>query len=255
MKENWLARMKSRLLRSVQFKIGALLFLVVVVSSVITTWNGMRSTASALTEGAESGLANAVASEAARIEASLSGVLADLEFLVEVPATRGVLRALGNWNVDPITGSTTAQWTEQGEVIVSSLMASKPIYMRIRLIGRDGRELVRVDRGLDGALSVPGSDARQSREKNDYFKETMQLVKGGVYISRLELTREHGKVVQPHRPVMRYAIPVYGQDGDGEEDLPRGIFIVDVEARVFLAALKNQSQRSNPPHDVAQPER
>jgi signal transduction histidine kinase/ActR/RegA family two-component response regulator len=118
-----------------------------------------------------------------------------------------------------------------GSLLAATLRA-KPHYQQFRLIGSadDGREVVRADRRGD-TVALVERDALQRKAARPYFQETIARPPGSVYVSAIELNREHGEIEVPHVPVTRVGIPVAAGDA------VVGILIVNVDLRgVFAAA-------------------
>jgi len=138
---------------------------------------------------------------------SLSG---DVRYLAGTPPIKGIPRALKNSGIDPTDRSSQEKWEERLATIFSELIRAKPHYLQIRYIGveNNGKELVRVDR--QGQL-IQMLLKKNLQQKGDslYFKKTVQLPPGNVYLSNVTLNREFGKISQPHTPVIRAATPIY----------------------------------------------
>ena len=231
----------QRFRSSVQHKIGAVILVSVLLASIVNAWHGMSSTSDALTSGAETEVANSVSTQRRTIEAQLRIVAADLQFMLQVPPVQGYLRAIDNFDVDPIDGSTVQDWTKRLTAIFSGLLRSRPDYMRVRYIMTDGKEAIRVDQE-GGQLKVPATSQRRNRSGTPYLAGTLGLPAGGIYSSSLELARDDsGGIETPHKPLLRYAVPVY------RKEKARGILIVDVRGDSFLGALRegagNQAHR------------
>ncbi|MBE9561468.1 MAG: response regulator, partial [Proteobacteria bacterium] len=106
---------------------------------------------------------------------------------------------------------------------------SRNIYYQIRYLDETGQEIVRIDTNNKSNI------INNLQNKNDryYFTETISLPKGKIFISPLDLNREHGQIETPHKPVIRYATPVLYQNGN-----KAGIVIVNVDANQFLNHLE-----------------
>ena len=129
--------------------------------------------------------------------------------MLQVPPVQGYLRAIDNFDVDPIDGSTVQDWTKRLTAIFSGLLRSRPDYMRVRYIMTDGKEAIRVDQE-GGQLKVPATSQRRNRSGTPYLAGTLGLPTGGIYSSSLELARDDsGGIETPHKPLLRYAVPVY----------------------------------------------
>lgn len=110
-----------------------------------------------------------------------------------------------------------------------------PHIYQIRLLGNDGRELVRVDRKADGVHVVP-RDRLQNKADRYYFREAMALERGQIYVSPLDLNVEFGEVERPERPVIRVATPVLGSDATRT-----GILIVNLHADILLEQIRQMA--------------
>ena len=90
---------------------------------------------------------------------------------------------------------------------------------QIRLIGADGRELLRVNQG---GHVVPVTEL-QDKSDRDYFRRAATLSDDGVYVSRIDLNVEYGRVEVPYKPVIRFAKPMHAPDGRLE-----GVLVINV---------------------------
>ncbi len=111
-----------------------------------------------------------------------------------------------------------------------SLVAYSGIYDQLRWIDAGGKEKVRVN-NMDGKPVPVSPDHLQDVSDRYYFKDTMRLQPGQIFISPLDLNVEQGKAEVPYKPVLRLATPV--SDGNGR---PRGILILNIAAQQMLTA-------------------
>jgi len=114
----------------------------------------------------------------------------------------------------------------------------KKIYHQVRFLNADGMEVVRVDRN-HGESKIVSREKLQSKKKRYYFADTAKLANGKLMISPLDLNREHGKVEQPLRPVIRYGTPVYDRN-----DRLQGIVLFNVIADKFLEFVRKKNSGS-----------
>ena len=92
------------------------------------------------------------------------------------------------------------------------------------------REIVRVDRfGPGGAIRIVAAPELKPKGDRGYFRETISLPAGEIYVSPLNLYRRDGVIATPHIPTLRVAAPIYSPDGK-----PFGIVIADVDMRPAL---------------------
>ncbi|NQU64527.1 MAG: cache and HAMP domain-containing protein, partial [SAR324 cluster bacterium] len=147
------------------------------------------------------------------IIAALNTLRNDVQFLSQTPPIQGITHALAAGRVDPQDGSTVEIWQQQVQQIFQAMLQAKSDYLQICYIGiaDQGRKIVRVDRKTD-SITILDKDELQSKQNEPYFQETLHLGPGEVYLSELNLNKEHGKIVTPHEPVIRAATPVYGPD-------------------------------------------
>ena len=218
---------------SIQYKVAAVIFASVLLASLANSWNGMVATSGALRRGAESELAASVASRAPAIESKLRLSEADLRFMLLVPPVQGILRAADGGGIDLMDGSTQQLWGKRLTTIFTGLLRSRPDYSQVRFLLADGSEAVRVDRRGGQIVSVPKKE-RVNRGREEYLSRTVGLAEGGLYVSDPALARDDsGRILTPHRPVLRYAVPVY------RNQTPRGALVIDFVAESFLGVLNS----------------
>jgi PAS domain S-box-containing protein len=152
-------------------------------------------------------------------------------------AVQGIVRASLAGGIDPQGGKTLDQWRAQLAGRIVGLLTAKPAYTQFRLIGAadDGREIVRVDRsGPGGAIRVVPDAELQQKGGRDYFKRAIGLAPGAVFVSDIDLNREHGAIETPHIPVLRVAVPITAPD-----DAPFGIVIINLDLRPVFDLVRN----------------
>lgn len=117
----------------------------------------------------------------------------------------------------------------------TALMAVNPQYFQIRLIGADdhGLELVRVDRDGDKLARVPAANL-QEKAHYAYVFNTLQLARGQVYLSDITLNHEVGAHSGLHKPTVRVATPVLGDDGK-----VLGLIVINLDLNGLFARLKS----------------
>ncbi len=133
----------------------------------------------------------------------------DTLYLASTPPIKGIFNSLAT-GFDKSGTSTLSQWKHRLEVIFTERIRVKPNYLQVRFIGNfdGGKEIIRVNRKGNLIFTTP-PDSLQQKGKSKYFKDSIKLVPGELYISDVTLNREYGKIEIPHRPVIRVATPVY----------------------------------------------
>lgn len=94
------------------------------------------------------------------------------------------------------------------ENLFKALSQEKNIYAQVLYLDSSGHERVRV--GLDGnTAKITSGTQLQDKSSRYYFKESINLPEGKIYISPIDLNIERGRIKIPYKPVIRYATPVY----------------------------------------------
>ncbi|MBI3161019.1 MAG: GAF domain-containing protein [Chloroflexi bacterium] len=104
-------------------------------------------------------------------------------------------------------------------------------YDQIRFLDLNGQEIVRVNTSRGGVSTIVPKADLQNKSDRAYFTDSVGLFNGSIYISALDLNVERGKIEEPHKPVIRYATPVYL---NGEV---YGVVVVNILADYFLDPL------------------
>ena len=104
-----------------------------------------------------------------------------------------------------------------------------PDYDQIRFIDQDGNEVLRVNQGGNVVPAVQ----LQNKVRSPYFQRASALPPGSIYISDFDLTIDNGQVVQPLKPVLRFAVPVF--DSTGKR---RGIYVISRLGTNLIARLQ-----------------
>jgi len=112
----------------------------------------------------------------------------------------------------------------------------KKRYDQIRYLGRDGKEIVRVNYNRDNPSIVSKEDL-QNKAQHNYFKETISLNKGELYLSPFDLNIERGEIEIPLKPMVRLATPVFDKNGQKQ-----GILILNYLGDIILKRLRSTSE-------------
>lgn len=161
----------------------------------------------------------------------------DIDALSKTPPVQGVFGAK-NLPLDDAGQSDNNSeefWKSQLQDLFVSLAESKKVYHQLRLIDKSGQEVVRVDY-TDGDAFVVPENQLQNKSVRPYFKESIKLNRGEVYVSSPNLNREGTppEIEVPFVPVVRYALPIFGADGN-----TLGILIANVNISTVLAEVRD----------------
>jgi signal transduction histidine kinase len=151
-------------------------------------------------------------------------------------ALAGIVRARLHGGEDPEGAVPEAVWRERMAKRFAAELDVNPAYLQFRIIGAEGhgRELVRVDRSEPGGpVRIVPEDELQEKGDRSYFTATLQLPPGAVYVSPIELNREHGEIEVPPVPVMRVGSPLFAPDGTRF-----GMIIINLDLRPVFDGMR-----------------
>ncbi|QJB54987.1 diguanylate cyclase [Pseudodesulfovibrio sp. zrk46] len=152
------------------------------------------------------------------IEDSLNSIGDDLEYLSSMDSTRQFISGQDG--------------LEAVEADLFAFSKAKGVYDQIRLFNAEGMELVRVNN--DGGIPYIVPDNRlQSKKSRYYFRDTMDLDLGDVYVSPMDLNVENGQVEVPYKPVIRFGVSLFNKSGR-----PVGALILNYKADGLLGMLR-----------------
>lgn len=127
---------------------------------------------------------------------------------------------------------------------------NKRAYYQIRYIDNLGNELIRLNYNNENVYAVPKKEL-QNKIKRYYFKETIRLPRGEIYISPIDLNIEHGEIETPPKYVFRYATTVFFEKNFNSlnykkpiknlrqsSEQPNGIIIININANDLLNLIK-----------------
>ena len=86
-------------------------------------------------------------------------------------------------------------------------------YYQLRFIDIRGQEIVRVNFTGDTPERAP-EEKLQNKSHRPYFQSAIDMKKNEIFISRFDLNIERRKIEKPLRPVIRFATPVYDNNGN-----------------------------------------
>lgn len=170
------------------------------------------------------------------LEYQLSGVEQDLLYLSDASAIQLYLASK--------TGDT-----RRNQLLLTNLRNSlqqftqqHPLYSAVRFLDRNGEVLVAIDR--NGA--TPNGDSVQDTAKKtaainlrsrEYFSNTIDLQRGQVYISPMELRRNETGILSPPQPTIRYATVV-----KNTADSTQGVLVLNLDGQQLINQLTQSTQ-------------
>jgi signal transduction histidine kinase len=108
-----------------------------------------------------------------------------------------------------------------------TIMEENKDYMQFRYINSNGDEVLRFDRKAYGQIAYKVAYLQNKKDRY-YYTKTSKLKEGEVFISKIDLNIENGKVQEPHVYVLRVSTPIY------IHGVYKGILIVNIFMEQFL---------------------
>ena len=169
------------------------------------------------------------------LESAVQQVRDEVRFAADLPPVPALLRARDHGGVDLVDGSSEARLRDRLAQIFEGMLARTPLLYQARLIDLEGegREWVRIERAGHDIVRT-ATAALQAKGHRDYVATGRALEQGRVWISELDLNREHGEIERPLRPTLRAVSLI--RDAGGT---PRALVVVNAEvplSRMFDAA-------------------
>ena len=146
----------------------------------------------------------------------LQMILPDIEILVN---ERHIQQYL-------ITPDETAR--KLAEQDIESFSRNKRLYRQIRFINTMGSEIIRVDYRDDKSV-VFNKNELQNKYDRYYFTDSINLGRGELYISPMDLNIENGSIETPYVPTIRFAMPVHD-----DKNTVHGIIVLNYYASKLL---------------------
>ncbi|MEN8217994.1 MAG: PAS domain S-box protein [Pseudomonadota bacterium] len=170
-------------------KIALLTFFIAGICVMGMAWLGILYTRQLLHDQALQNFGNDMLRERMLLSEKLQQIQQDVMFLAEYPAHRQRL-----------------------ETRLHTILHQQPAYEQISVIAEQGREIMRVEHSFgEKIFSVPNDKLLQLGDR-PYFQKALKLQAGQYYLSDARLSREHGRIVYPPKPIIRAAVPVFTSD-------------------------------------------
>ena len=225
---------------SIVHKYSLTAVLLVLFSVGAVSWVFYSKTTELLVTEALEDISINIKSASIRIREKLASQNKDVLFLANMPPIQGILRAKNKEQFDPQDKSTYQQWVKRQQSIFISMLNNKPEYLKLRYIDKNGQELIVVGRE-NGKIVLLSGDQLQNKAHRTYFKNTLKLPKDSVYLSEINLNREHGKISEPYQEVLRSSAPVYNEVTNEVS----GILLITAEVGHELKGIQKQFQFEN----------
>jgi len=207
---------------SIRTKLLVAVMLVVLAPLLGTALYGNWFTGNVIKEEVIRSTHDELEQRAQQIETFLDGINSDVRYLAHLSSLHEYLDAAAGDDV-----MLMERWRRQVEQDFLIFSSAHSTYYQVRYLDERGQEVARVDTRGGHTFIVP---AEKLQDKSDryYFIEGARQAPGNIYISPLDLNREHGDLERPLHPVIRYVTPVY------THSVFRGVVVVNVEGNALL---------------------
>lgn len=118
---------------------------------------------------------------------------------------------------------------------LTQFASANEFYIQLRVIDLNGKELIKILRNSRGVQLTPESEL-QEKSLRPYFRDSIKLKNNQVYISKVELNREFGKIELPYQPVIRFVTPVFSLSNEEKQ----GYIVINFAFNSYINNL-NQS--------------
>ncbi len=96
------------------------------------------------------------------------------------------------------------------EQLFLAIATSQNKIMQVRLLSKDGDEVIRIDRQSETTKPfIVATKNLQNKSERDYFQIISNMTMQTIWHSKLDLNLENGKVEIPYKPTMRIAMPLF----------------------------------------------
>jgi len=225
------------------YKLGLSAVLLVLISTGSVGWIFYDKTTELLVEQSTENIASEIRNIGHRLQTHINSQRDETLFLAGSPSAKGLLRALvSDDGYDKVGRTSYEKWEEQLTATFIDMLTNKHDYHMIRFLDVSGEELIVVKREDDNVVSLDEFQL-QNKSHRPYFINTLKLPAGSVYLSEINLNREHGEISEPHLEVLRSSTPVY----DENHNRLAGVLIITANAGKELRGLQGyiQKQGSN----------
>lgn len=211
--------MKFRL--SIGFKLAFCLAVICIIGASVTVYQAYRQSHHLLTQSAKEKLMAATQVLASRYVFFMETATQDLIFLSSFPLVKH-LSLLSERGSDD---RESQQFIQQA---FEDFLIAHPSYSKVRLIDANhyGRELVKVERNLDGVSHVDPAFLFEKKHF-PYVYKTLNLPKGGIYVSDIGLDPLRGN------PTLQIATPIHSKEGKAI-----GVLVINIDLNVLFNLIK-----------------
>jgi len=172
---------------------------------------------------------------------NLDRVNYDIHLLASDDNVKALYRSYVNkYHYDEQTNATYDSIKNAVAKNFQALLAYNDAYFNIRLIDKSGQELIVAVKDFDNNVVYLKTDTElQDKSQRQYFKEAISMKSTNIFISKINLNREHGQLSYPYIPTIRVAIPIY------VEKKIFAILIINANINLLFTPLREYSAQTD----------
>lgn len=200
------------------------IFVIVTVTIVFAAIIGLKNYDNLEKQALKKIEENILATKLENIQAEIKSVTSDLLMLSESSSLKSYL-------------SNNSDKLKEVESEFYNMSKYHDIFDQVRLLNEEGMEVIRINFNSGKAKII---DKKDLQDKSDryYFLESIKLNRNEVFISPLDLNIENGLIEKPHKPMLRFAVPAFNNQGR-----KKGVVIVNYFGQNII---KHFSEDKNP---------
>ncbi|MCW8918691.1 MAG: diguanylate cyclase [Gammaproteobacteria bacterium] len=202
----------------------ALLYLPIVIVLSITLLSLMRLDEQGRLAEIEESESMRIAVAEALIAQNFSVLSAELRLISSLPGPRRYL------------DSGDSVQREELEDFFLVLSHGGQYYDQMRYLDASGQEVIRISHNGGKPVIVP-REQLQDKSERDYFRDTVNLKQGEIFVSALDLNIEQGRVETPYKPMIRFGTPVF--DSAGRK---KGVIVLNYYGNTLLRQFREAMQ-------------
>ncbi len=222
------------------YKLSLSATFLVLLSSTMVGYLFYTKTTSLLVEHTQQDIISDISKAGSHFQSLINVLRDDVLFLANTAPVQGMWRDDSLGINDNSNVSIYIQSTNRLQAIFYTMLASKQAYLRIRFLDKSGEELIAVGRE-NNKIVIVDNNGLQNKAHRKYVKNTILLANGSVFLSEINLNREHGMVSVPHQEVLRSATPVYYSQNKSVF----GIIVITADIGQELQSIQDDMQDSS----------
>ena len=195
---------------SLSVKISLLVMIVSLLGIGTLAYISFSQAKSIFIENTSSILAKNIDQYASRVEDEIQKLKYNVTIFTYNPSVKGFMRAYASkYKYDEITNKTFSQYERDINAIITLMMKQNRSYFQIRVIdAKNGKEIIKLVKVRDEIIKIT-KDQLQNKFLTEYVQDTLKLNDDDIYLSKINLNKEHNSIEFPIKPTIRIAKVIF----------------------------------------------